>query len=254
MSFYNKQSAAHSRFHGFDDRLKDEALHADKPELLFMPHRVEDVSQVKTEQKNGNDFFLHLRNHDGSDGPVIRCENKFETYASGRITLEWISVDRPTIKPGWMATSRTGWLLSWFFKSGDLIALPMDELRALVLRQPGRHQATTALNKGYLTWSSLEDINYLLMNLDNARALDLHYELGGDKPEQASMLRGSARDKRCSADELTQLMRTLPTESTPVPLSPSQCVDLMRELAPVNRKKAEDSHLKRIRALPYGLA
>ena len=243
---------ASSSYHGFNERLTDEAAHAEKPFLLFSPHRVEDVSKVKAEQKNGNDFFLHLQTNDNASPLVIRCENKFESYASGRLALEWVSVDRPQLKPGWMVTSKTAWLLSWF-PTGDVIALPMDELRALVLSDPGRHQSTTALNRSYLSWSSLEDINYLVQNIPHARALDLRYELG-ESPAASSMLRGSSRQKRCTAEELTQLMRELPAQSTPLELSNEQLVEMMRHLAPVNRKKAEPQHRQRIQSLPWTLA
>lgn len=241
-----------TRYHGFHARLADEAASEDLPDLVFTPHRLEDVSKDKVEQKNGNDFLLHLRNADGSHAAPLRCENKFESYASGRLALEWVSVDRPNLTPGWMVTSKTAWLLSWFQKSGDMVALPMDELRALVLPNPGRNKSTTALNPRYLSWSTLEDINYLLTHLPNARALDLRYELGAT-PEKPSMLKGARLLKRCTSDELTSHMRGMPAQSMPLELTDAQLVAILRALAPVNMKKDEVQHQARIRALPWDL-
>lgn len=246
------RETASTRYHPFNARLKDEAACEDLPLLVFAPNRIEDVSKVKAEQKNGNDFLLHLLNSDGTYAPPVRCENKFETYASGRLTLEWVSVDRPNLTPGWMVTSRTAWLLSWFAKTGDVIALPMDELRALVLKSPGRNKATTALNPRYLTWNTLEDINFLLANLPNARALDLRYEMGAT-PAEASMVRGAGALKRCTSEQLCELMRQLPAQSTPLTLSEGQLIGIMSSLARVNMKKNEPQHAARIQALPFKL-
>lgn len=247
---YPPSLASSDGYHGFNARLADEAAHDGQSELLFAPHRLTDVSKVKVEQKNGNDFLLELLNHDGSYSEPIRCENKFESYSSGRLTLEWVSVDRPSLTPGWMVTSKTAWLLSWFEKTGDLIALPMDEIRKLVLPRPARNKSTTALNRSYLSWNTLEDINYLLANTPNARVLDLRYELG-QTPERPSMVCGRALEKRCTSDELTALMRELPRESTPLKLGHDQLLQIMKELAPVNLKKFDDKHAARIKSLPW---
>jgi hypothetical protein len=240
-------TSAASRLHPFQARLDDEASCEPKVELLFYPHHVQDVSKVKTEQKNGNDFFLYpnLPKHQGM---YVRAENKFEKYATGRIALELVSVDRPTLKPGWMFTSKTAWLLSWF-PSGDVVALPMQALRELLLSNPARHQATTARNPSYLSWSALEDINWLVMQLDDARVLDLRYELG-ENCEKSSMIRGSARDKRCKADELVELMTQRAQESTPADVSSEQLVEYMRELAPKNRLRTDEAHARMIARLP----
>ena len=240
-------STTKSRYHSFDERLKDEAACEPKVELLFYPHRVEDVSKVKTEQKNGNDFFLHpYLPH--QDSLYIRAENKFETFATGRIALELVSVDRPTIKPGWMFTSRTAWLLSWF-PTGDVLALPMQALRELLLENPARNQATTALNRSYLSWSALEDINWLVTQLPDARVLDLRYELG-ETCEKASMIRGAARKQICTADELVELMARRPNESRPEAVSEERLVQYMQQLAPKNRMRTNESHARMISRLP----
>lgn len=240
-------STTAARFHSFDARLQDEAACEPKVELLFFPHRVHDVSKIRTEQKNGNDFFLYP---DATLQPAryVRAENKFETYATGRIALELVSVDRPTLKAGWMLTSRTAWLLSWF-PSGDVVALPMQALRELLLTNPARHQATTAWNRGYLSWSALEDINWLIERLDDARVLDLRYELGEQCGEN-SMIRGAALEKRCTADDLVTLMAARPFESTPAELTEADLVEYMRQLAPKNRKRNEATHARMIAGLP----
>jgi hypothetical protein len=218
-------------------------------DLLFMPHAVNDISSSVKERKSGTDFLLSPLASDGSHGAAIRCENKFEQYATGRQLLEFVSVDRGNMTPGWMFTSTTAWLLSWY-PTSELVALPMDEARKLVLKNPSRHQTTTAKNPRYLSWSALEDINYMVANVENARVLDLSYELG--KPSvggKGPMLRGAALDKRCTVEELVALMATLPTESTPVPVSKEELIEIMRGMAPKNYKRLD--HADMLKALPW---
>jgi hypothetical protein len=236
-----------ARFHPFAARLKDEAQDAPKVQLLLMPHQVRDVSADAVERKNGTDFFLTpaLAGHEDS---LIRVESKFEKRATGRIALELVSVDRPRLTPGWMFTSRTAWLMSWF-PSGDVVVLPMQELRDYLLHSPARHQATTAWNQGYLSWNSLEDINWLVARLSDARVLDLRFELGGQYAEP-SMLRGAALTKRCTADELVQLMASRPHESQPVVPSEAELVRVMQALKPRNRMRSEATHIQLIAQLP----
>lgn len=241
------ESTATARAHDFNERLKDEAAGEPKVTLVFHPHRVQDVSKVREEQKNGNDFFLHPA-LPGCEELFVRVENKFETGATGRVALELVSVDRPMLKAGWMFTSRAAWLLSWF-PSGDVLALPMQALRELLLANPARHQATTAWNRGYLSWSALEDINWLLTTLDDARVLDLRYELG-EVCERPSMVRGDALAKRCTAEALVELMAARPTQSQPVDVDAAGLVEVMRELAPKNRKRLEQTHARMISGLP----
>ena len=247
----NPRTAQTTRKLDFNEQLAVEAKNEGMATLLFAPNRLLDVSKVKAEQKNGTDFMLEPLNSDGSFGAEIRCENKFETYSGGRLTLEAVSVDY-NLTPGWMFTSKTAWLLSWFPKSGDLIALPMDALRDLVMPNWARHQSTTAYNRNYLSWSALEDINYLLSSLENARALDLRYEIGAT-PDEPTQVKGAGREKLCTAEELTALMRTQPRESTPRPVTRDELVAVMRKLAPVNRKGKQADHAARIKALPWNL-
>lgn len=235
--------------HLFNESLEKEAARADQAELLFAPDRVEDVSKVKTEQKNGNDFFLHLVDAQGQ--PLkIRCENKFEGHTSGRVALEWVSLDRPALVAGWMATSKAAWLFSWYHLSGDVLAMPLQDARDLVSKNPFRHSATTALNKNYLSWNTLESLDYLLASIPDARVLDLRYELGF-KPERASMVKGASLKKRCTVEELKVLMARRHQDSVPLSLGTSQLQDLVRGLQPLNRSRHLDTHAKRISALPW---
>jgi hypothetical protein len=239
-------------YHDMQKKLAVEETYKPRVHLVFMPHRVDDISSSLAERKSGTDFLLHPRNSDGTHGAPIRCENKFEEYCTGRQLFELVSVDRPTysgrkIVPGWLYTSRTAWLLSWYL-SGEMIALPMDEVRDMVLANPVRHQATTARNKTYLSWSALEDMNYVVQNVPNARWLDLAYETGQVYAGE-QMLRGASLEKQCSADDLVDLMRRMPAESTPRAVSQEQLIEQMQALAPLDRKRLVNKDMRA--ALPW---
>ncbi len=224
------------------ERLAVEAENKSFVDLLFLGHRLEDISSDVQERKSGTDFLLFPRNHDDSKSLVgIRCENKFEQMATGRQLFEIASLDRPTLVPGWMFTSRAAWLLSWY-PSAELVALPMDDARKLVLANPARNRTTTARNPAYLTWSALEDINYVVQNAPNARVIDLAYELGREATEP-KMLRGASLKKRCTSEELVALMRTLPAESTPVATTSEHLKQLLRTMAPKNFKSGEHADM-----------
>lgn len=210
------------------------------------PHRILDVSADAAEQKNGTDFFL-LPDLPGQEATRIRVESKFETRATGRVALELVSVDRPTLKAGWVFTSRAAWLMSWF-PSGDIVVLPMQALREHLLQHPARHQTTTAWNRNYLSWSALEDINWLVSHLEDARVLSTHFELG--EPAQRSMLVGASRAKRCTAEDLVALMATRPDASTPMIPDAHALVDLMRTMQPHNRMRQDPTHQKMVSLLP----
>jgi len=228
--------------HDMQQKLAVEAGHKHQVALLFMPHEVEDISAELAHRKSGTDFFLRPRNSDGSLGAPIRCENKFEQYASGRQTAELVSVDRPTSRratrefiPGWMYTSQAAWLLSWF-PSQEVLAVPLDDLRELVLGKPVRNLATSAKNATYLSWSLLEDVNHVVQSIPNARVLDLRYELGVtcDAPR---LFGGASLKKVCSADELVELMRTLPAQSQPREVSDATLRQNILDLAPKDLMK-----------------
>lgn len=230
------------------EQLALEAENKAAADLLFFGHRVKDISDSLAERKSGTDFLLSIRNPDGTESFPIRCENKFEQYTFGNVALEVVSVDRQRV-PGWLYTSQAGWLFSWFRNAGDLLVCPMDEVRALVLPNITRHRATTAKNKSYLSWNVLENINYLLLNIENSRVLDLRYELG-DKPIASSMVSRKAQHKRCKVEELVELMRKLPPSSKHLEKpSNAQLEDTMRRLAPLNLKAK--AHADRIRQLSF---
>lgn len=228
-------------------QLAVEDAHKALVDLLFLSHKIKDISGSEAERKSGTDFLLFPANNDGTYGTAIRCENKFEQYASGRQTLEITSTDRGQLKPGWLFTSQAAWLLSWF-PSAELIALPMDEARAIALANPARHMTTTTKNRTYLTWSALEDVNYVMQHAEHARIIDLRYELGRE-PLLPRMLDGKFLDKHCTADQLAELMRELPPTSEKVSVTPRHLKDLMRQMAPKNLMKA--SHAEMLKALPW---
>lgn len=234
-------------YYDFNERLRLEEENKYRAELLFGAHKLDDISSDEADRKSGTDFLLTLLNSDGSESGPIRCENKFEQYYSGRVTLEMVSVDTRRT-PGWMFTSRTGWLLSWFANAGDLLACPMGELRDLVMTDIARNQSTTCKNKTYMSWSSLEDINYLLLNVKNSRVLDLRYELG-DKPPHPSQVSAAAGHKFCKSEELVELMRTLPFSSEPLAVTSPELEAVMRKLAPKNRKARD--HADRLSQIPF---
>lgn len=244
-SGYKHKSTDH---HPFDAYVAQEALDAVRTHLLFAPHILDDVSHVKTEQKNGNDFLLRLLSDEQGAAP-IRIENKFEQYCTGNVTFEYVSCDRPRIAPGWVFTSKAGWLLSWF-PTGEVLCWPMQELREYLLGSQLTHVSTTALNKRYLSWSRLERISELLTKMPNARVLKLGYEIGETPEVSKSLVYGAARSKICTCTELIELMRKMPRESSPVPQPQEELVEHIRALSLRNLKRNTPSHRAYIEALP----
>jgi hypothetical protein len=212
---------------------------------LFKGHRIKDISSSLKERKSGTDFLLSICNPAGAEHLPIRCENKFDQHTTGNVVLELVSVDRHKV-PGWMYTSQAGWLFNWFRNTGDLFVCPLADVRELVLPKITRHLSTTTRNGDYLSWSVLEDMNYLLLNLKNSRVLNLRHELS-DKPEQPSRVSFKARHKRCKVEELLELMTSLPPASTP-PGAPTslQLDEVMRRLAPLNLKAEYHADLIRL--------
>lgn len=235
-----------SNYYSMDKQLEEEEQKKPLLQLLFMGFKIEDISSSLAERKSGTDFLLYPPNDDGSFGVAVRGENKFEKYLTGRLTLEIVSVDRPTYRnapvvAGWLITSRAGWLLS-FFPTGELVVLRMEEVRALVMPNLTRNVTTTAKNKNYLSWSVLEDVNYLLTNLPSARWLDLSFETGQTFAKK-KLISGKALQRRCSVEELVEHMRQLPPTSEPLTISQEQLKDFMRQMAPKNLKKDEHNAL-----------
>lgn len=228
---------------GFEDQNKH------RVPLLFLRHQVQDISAEKSHRKTGTDFFLSLLDEHGRAGPAIRCENKFERYASGRQTFELVSVDRSRdgIVPGWLYTSRAAWLLSWF-PSGELLVLQMDEARELVFQNPVRNVATSANNPRYLSWNSLQDMEWMTLNAQSARWVDLRKELGESHPRNPRLSR-AVRHKSATVPELVEHLRSGPTESTPRVVSQEQLMQDIVLLATKDLKGA--AHAAMRDSLPF---
>ena len=213
-------------------------------DLLFLTHQLDDVSSALAHRKEGTDFFLSLRTSAGGLEPPLRGENKFEDQNSGRMCLEVVSVDRSPggLVPGWLYTSQAAWLLSWF-TTGELVAMRMDEIRSILLPRITSFSATTAGNRGYLTWNALVDIAQVLQLLPSARWLDLRIELGQEF-RYDPVLAGVAENKLCSVDELVELMRKGPTESLPVAVTQEELQRQVRALAPKDRCRARNATMR----------
>lgn len=233
----------------FDTSLKKEAEHADKMYLLLLAEGLTDISRQKSERKNGTDFLLQLEH--GS----VRLENKFEHYASGRVTLELLSVDRPTMVPGWMWSSQAAWLFSWFLPSAELVVWPLDELRQVFFANPLRHKATTAYNgnlkfggKPYMTWSALEDIGWLLPRVPGACHVDIQDELG--TPREKPRMLAQLNQQQVTAEELCRRLHAGPLQSTPrQPPAPREFRAMLPLLWERNLRKREPVHQRSYREL-----
>ena len=228
----------------FDSSLKNEAEHAGKTYMLLLSENLTDISHQKSERKSGTDFLLQL-----SHG-AVRLENKFERHASGRVTLELLSVDRPTMAPGWMWSSRAAWLFSWFIPSAEMVAWPLDELRKVFFANPLRHKATTAYNQNkkfggnpYMSWSALEDIHWLLPRVPGACHVDLHEELGSPRERPRMLARWAAF--QVSAEGLRAKLRAGPLQGTPrQPPSPQEFREMLPRLWALNFRKTEPVHMR----------
>lgn len=194
--------------------------------LLFTRYGMRDVSDERAERHMGSDFVLHPH---GLDKLGWWADNKFEQRATGRLALELVSVDRPWLKAGWLYTSRAGWLFSWF-PSAELVVMPLSEARRYAFADLSRHHATSAWNRDYLSWNLLPDVNDIVRRIECARVLDLQQELNL-QPVCEAMLRGAAREKRCTVEELVALMSAGPRQSEPVPVSAAELRDIVCSLA-----------------------
>ena len=221
-----------------DKSLPIEARDARWFKLLFLEQPVKDISASVAERKTGTDFLLR-----GAKG-WVRIENKFEQYASGNLTLELVSVDRPSRIPGWFYTSQAAWLFSWFAPSAELVVLPMAALREVVLRDPLRSRnTTTAYNRAksrrtpaYCTWSVLERIDYLLQAVPGAMWLDMGYEVGAPQERQPMLTRHASY--QVSTDELMSALKAGSLASTPV--QPPELLGLMHQMWAFNRRKNDE--------------
>lgn len=231
------------------DKLGFEAQNKHRVPLLFLGNQVRDISSDKAHRKDGTDFLLAEVGINGWRGREVWCENKFERYASGRQTFELVSLDRSRdgIVPGWMYTSRAAWLLSWF-PSGELVALRMDEARHLVFANPARNVSTSANNGRYMSWSSLQALEWVVLTAESARWVDLRKELG-ERHERRPMLSRAVRHKAVNAWGLAEHLLGGPTESTPIPVSQDQLMQDVITLAPLDLKAS--AHAAMREGLPF---
>jgi hypothetical protein len=156
-------------------------------EFLAM-RNVEDVSGADQYQKKGCDYLLHA-----SASKAVKLEAKFENQKTGNVALEIISVDRPTITPGWMFTSETAFLLSVFTPSRDVFITHMDSLR-LWFRENFKQYATTSkINKRgtgkdapriYTSYSLIPPMSVVLKEVPHTCWFNLcdHFDIEADIP------------------------------------------------------------------------
>lgn len=215
--------------------------------LMFAPHDLNDISSLLSERKSGTDFILTPY----GQVPLthgIRGENKFEKYTSGRVTVEFVSVDRAgrmlaEIVPGWFFTSRAAWLLSWF-RSGELLVCNMDELRRDQLSMTTVKAGTSTFNKGYLSWNRLPGINEMLDRLPSARWVDTYYETGLPPQWPYRMIHPRHAGRQMNADQLVHFMSGFARESTPLTVSQEQLKDYVRAIALVDLKKEANARMR----------
>lgn len=234
--------------HSMQETLAFERESLSKVNALFKGLRFEDISADKALRSTGTDTLLYL--NPAEPNKPIFIEHKFERYATGRMVLEYCSVDRGAMmKAGWFLTSQAAWLFSWF-PSGELIVCNMAQLRALALSNPARHYATTTFNErsNYMSWNALEDINYILWHVEHAYVLDLKSEIG-EHPTHPSMVSGVARSKVISLEQLKHLMLLHPYRTQSLNPTEEHVKAFCRLLAPKNFKKT--AHAPQINALPW---
>ena len=193
------------RTHYFNRSLQQETNSLWFFDALFLDVPFEDVRGDKAFQALGSDYrFLR----EGQE-PVL-VEAKFEDYASGNMSLEGISVDRPTVKPGWMATSRAAWLVSFMKPSGDVVAVPLAALRAWYFQNYARFRVTAVNNYDprtrkprYTTYTTLAPIRVVLDEVPGAMRLDMREVDNTLRFAQPSMF---SRDSRYLATTPAELL------------------------------------------------
>lgn len=157
--------------------------------------KVEDVSGDGFYQKKGCDYLLHV-----SPEKSVKLEAKFENQRSGNVALELISVDRPTLVPGWLFTSETTFLLSVFTPSRDVFVTHMDSLRLWLRGNYKRYAVASKINKRgegdtarriYSSYSLIPPMEVLLKQVPHTCWFNLcdHYDISAEIP---SLLRKTA--------------------------------------------------------------
>lgn len=212
-----------------DDETRDTALF----DKLFAGCQLENIAGLKSERTTGTDYLLCTPNG------WVRLENKFEQHATGNVALEIVSY---RLVPGWFWTSQTAWLLS-FFRSGEVVIVPMEQLRRVLARNPLRAGLTTTAynpsrggSSAYLSWCVLERIAFLLQRVDGAMFVDLHEDCEGVPRAKPAML-GSFQRYRVSRGEMLERMAQGPLFTRPL-----RAPDLSTWLQPMWERNLRKTH------------
>lgn len=181
----------------------------------------------------------------------LRVACQTSELMSARTRLELVSYDRPLPEAGWLFQTSAEVLLCWF-PTNEVAVLPVSGLRELVLKEPARLEATTVLNGPGLSWMCVEDTDYLVWKLTNARVLNLHYEL--NEPVRARTVFGEHNaDKQSELETVLGSLRTVSTTTQKRTVGELTLKDLMSQMSAVNRMRDEPTHKARIKTLPWKL-
>lgn len=207
---------------------------------LFAPHEVQEVGSRVPGLTDAADFLLCPV---GASGWATRCENVAGQHWPGRLAFELVCADRPRMQAGWLLTSYASWWLCWY-PGAELVVLPVHETRRHVVATLARHPCTSLQRETHLAWNTLPEVNELIHDLECARVLDLHRELGlprkGDRVLDARSLA-----RQCSLDDLLALMRTRPVRSAPVFVGAQALQALVNDIAHRDLRRLENAAMRR---------
>lgn len=232
-----RQNAAYS----FQGQLGMEAQWLPEMPLLFEGHTLGDVTKLRGYQKKGTDFLLYPGGC--ADDEHWLVEFKFDTYTSGNMALEWVSMDRlngePRVTPGWLVTSQASWLCYFFVNTGEMVALRMSLLREWLVSAYARYKTTSVWNRDYFSYCSLIPLNRLLLELPaeawfwvDARPALAHRQFAA--PLLAS---AATRSKALTPDELVGALTLTENSSAPRPMDTDFTAGLTQHLVAANLKK-----------------
>jgi hypothetical protein len=244
-----------------DDSLKFEArrrVHAER--LVTDAGYLYDGSYAVRKDKRafGVDGFFYE-----GDWRYALLDFKFDRYPTGRLAIEFLSVDRPGAVLGWLFTSYMGWLGYWLVASGELLVVHMDELRKFVLANPlADRRATTALNPNtgqpYLSWSVLLDLTTILRECPSARLVDVRrYSADKEVKARAPHIVGNPKHKYanrvCNMHGLVAHFMSGRYRASTEPLEDTveDVIGRVQELIPYNLKAKDEKHDPMIRGLSW---
>ncbi|GBG14280.1 glycosyltransferase [Novimethylophilus kurashikiensis] len=108
----------------------------------------------------------------------VKVDFKVEKQRVRNCAAELIKADRPSLRPGWLLSSESHWIIHYFEQTGEIVCLPTHGYRELVLKgcQSGElRDAVSAANYGrrdsellYLTWNALLPVNKALRCISGA--------------------------------------------------------------------------------------